>query len=104
MFAPCAGGLTWTTRAPFGRRWVCGTGPVPSIDLLVSRFPRHELAIRRLYARNPEFREVCDDYAEVRHALEHWQATDQALPERVAEYRRMLKELETEALTFLSHS
>jgi hypothetical protein len=76
-------------------------GPVPSIDLLLSRFPRHEFAIRRHYGRDPAFREVCDDYAEVRRALQHWQAADQAVPGRGAEYRRMLEELEAEALTML---
>jgi outer membrane protein assembly factor BamD (BamD/ComL family) len=75
---------------------------VSSIDLLVSRLPRHEFAIRRLYVRDPEFRAVCDDYGEVQHALEHWQAAEQAEPGRVAEYRRMLEELEAEALTFLN--
>jgi hypothetical protein len=75
---------------------------VSNSDLLVSRFPRHELAIRRLYVRDPEFRAVCDDYGEVQRALEHWQAKGQAAPGRVAEYRRMLEELEAEALTFLS--
>jgi outer membrane protein assembly factor BamD (BamD/ComL family) len=74
---------------------------VPSIDLLVSRLPRHELAIRRLYVRDPEFRSVCDDCAEVQRALAHWQAADPPLPERVAEYRRMLEELEAEALAVL---
>lgn len=74
---------------------------MPSIDLLVSRFRRHEFAIRRLYVRDPEFRSVCDDYGEVRRALAHWQSTDQAEPERVAEYRRMLEELEAEALAML---
>jgi hypothetical protein len=76
-------------------------GPVPSIDLLVSRFPRHELAIRRLYLRDPEFRAVCDDYGEVHRALEHSQAADQAVPDRVAEYRRILEELEAEAVAML---
>jgi hypothetical protein len=79
-------------------------GPVPSSDLLVSRFPRHELAIRRLYVRDPEFRAVCDDYGEVQRALEHWRATDRTVVGRVAEYRRMLEELEAEALTFLNAS
>ena len=77
---------------------------MPSIDLLVKRFPRHELAIRRLYVRDPEFRAVCDDCGEVQHALAHWQAAEQAVPGRVAEYRRMLEELEAEALTFLNAS
>ncbi len=75
---------------------------MPSIDLLVSRYPRHEFAIRRLYLRDPEFRAVCDDYSEVQHALEHWQAADQAVPGRTAEYRQMLAELEAEALTFVN--
>jgi hypothetical protein len=79
-------------------------GPVPSSDLLVSRFPRHELAIRRLYVNEPEFRAVCDDYGEVQRALEHWQAADRTVVGRVAEYRRMLEELEAEALTFLNAS
>ena len=77
---------------------------MPSIDLLVSRFPRHELAIRRLYVRDPEFRSVCDDYADVERALEYWQAADPAVPERVTQYRQMLEELEAEVVTFLSPS
>jgi hypothetical protein len=75
---------------------------VPSVDLLVSRLLRHEFAIRRLHARDPEFRSVCDDYDEVQRALEHWQAADPPLPERVAEYRRLLEELEAEALAMLN--
>ena len=72
---------------------------MPSIDPLVSRFPRHGFAIRRLYVRDPEFRSVCDDYGEVQRALEHWQAADQ--PGRVAEYRQLLEELAAEALAIL---
>jgi hypothetical protein len=77
---------------------------VPSSNLLASRFPRHEFAIRRLYGRDPDFRAVCDDFSEVQRALEYWQAADQTVPGRVAEYCRMLEELEAEALTFLSAS
>lgn len=69
------------------------------IDLLVGRFPRNEFAFRRLYGSDPEFRAVCEDYAEVQRALKHWQAAGQA--ERIAEYREMLAELEAEALAFL---
>jgi hypothetical protein len=53
---------------------------VPSIDLLVSRLPGQECAIRRLWVRDPEFRAVCADYGKVQRALEHWQANDQAAP------------------------
>lgn len=79
-------------------------GPVPSVDLLVSRLPRHEFAIRRLYVRDPEFRAVCDDYGEVQRAVDYWQMADQAALGRIAEYRRMLEELEAEALAFLGAS
>jgi hypothetical protein len=110
MFAPYAGGLTQTKHDSCAPRCVsivfacAGRSPVPSIDVLVSRFPRHEFAIRRLYVRDPEFRAVCDDYREVQQALEHWQATDEPVPGRVAEYRQVLAELEVEALTFLNVS
>ena len=51
--------------------------------------------------RDPEFRSVCDDYGDVQRALEHWQAAGQAAPERVAEYREILEELEAEVLANL---
>lgn len=70
-------------------------------DLLVNRLPQHEFAIRRLSVRDPEFRAICDDYADVQRALEHWQARDPGDPARIAEYRRMLEELEAEALAML---
>ncbi len=76
--------------------------PDPSLELLVRRFPGHALAIRRLYIQDPEFRVVCGDCSEVQRALEYWQTTDDAAPERVAEYRRMLEELEAEALAMLT--
>lgn len=74
----------------------------PSIDLLVSRFSSQEFAIRRLYVHDPEFRAVCSDYCEVLRALEYWHTNDQAVPDRVTEYRQMLRELEAEMLDFLS--
>ena len=60
------------------------------------------MAIRRLYIHDPEFRAVCGDCSEVQRALEYWQGSDEAAPERVAEYRRMLEELEAEALAMLT--
>ena len=74
------------------------------IETLVCRFPEHASAIRRLGARDPNFRSICGDYAEVLRALKHWQAAGQAAPERVAEYRHSLEELEAEALAILQAS
>jgi hypothetical protein len=70
-------------------------------ETLVRRFPRHTSTIRRLAACDPSFRSICDDYGAAQRALEHWQAAGQAAPERIAEYRQSLKELEAEALAIL---
>ena len=71
------------------------------IETLARRFPQHASKIRRLQARDPDFRSICDDYDDAWRALKHWQAAGQAAPERVAEYRQMLTELEAEALAIL---
>jgi uncharacterized protein YdcH (DUF465 family) len=71
------------------------------IGTLASRFPQHASKIRRLKARDPDFRSICDDYDLAQRALKHWEAAGQAAPERVTEYRDILKELEAEALAIL---
>jgi hypothetical protein len=71
------------------------------IETLARRFPQHASKIRRLRAHDPDFRSICDDYDDARRALKHWQAAGQAAPERVAEYREILTELEAEALAIL---
>ena len=71
------------------------------IETLARRFPQHASTIRRLQTRDPDFRSICDDYGEAQRALKHWEAAGQAAPERVAEYRQILAELEAEALAIL---
>ena len=71
------------------------------IETLARRFPTHASTIRRLAACDLSFRSICDDYGAAQRALKHWQAAGQAAPERVAEYRQMLMELEAEALAIL---
>jgi uncharacterized protein YdcH (DUF465 family) len=71
------------------------------IESLARRFPQHASTIHRLRARDPSFRSICDDHAEAQRALKHWEAAGQAAPERVAEYREIMKELEAEALAIL---
>lgn len=72
------------------------------VGRLLRARPELELAIHRLFRREPEFRAVCDDLEAVRRALEHWRAVDPPLPGRVAECLRMLQELEAEAFGFLA--
>jgi hypothetical protein len=71
------------------------------IEALARRFPEHASKIRRLQGRDPDFRSICDDYDDAQRALKYWEAAGQAAPERVAEYREMLAELEAEALAIL---
>jgi hypothetical protein len=71
------------------------------IGTLARRFPQHASKIRRLQARDPNFRSICDDYDDAQRALKHWEAVGQATPERVAEYREIVAELEAEALAIL---
>ena len=71
------------------------------IRTLARRFPQHASKIPRLRARDPDFCSICDDYGAAERALKHWEAAGQAAPERVAEYRQMLTELEAEALAIL---
>jgi hypothetical protein len=70
-------------------------------EALARRFPQHASKIRGLQARDPDFRSICDDYDRARRALKHWEAAGRAAPERVAEYRQILEELEAEALAIL---
>jgi len=71
------------------------------IEPLACRFPRHAPTIRRLQARDPSFCSICDDYAEARRALKHWQTIGGGSDRRVEEYREIVNELEAEALAVL---
>ena len=63
-------------------------------DLCIGRFPAHEFSIRRLYASDPDFRELCENYATAVSALERW-SYDAIKSE---DYRQIIKELEEEIL------
>jgi hypothetical protein len=75
-----------------------------AIETLARRLPEHAATLRHLGARDPTFRAISKDYALALRALRHWQAASPAMPERVAEYRQMLEELEAEALAMLKVS
>ena len=71
------------------------------IEALARRFPQHASTIRRLHARDPDFRSICDDYGEAQRALKHWEAAGQAAPGRVEEYRQICRSSKAEALAIL---
>lgn len=74
---------------------------VAAIDALVDRFPDRARSILRLQAENATFREICEDYGEALRVLAYWRKADQASQKKAEEYRRLVEELENEALAAL---
>ena len=74
---------------------------VAAIEALIRRFPDRARSIRRLQAADVTFGAICEDYADALRALEYWQAADQSSHKKAEEYRRLIAELEDEALAVL---
>lgn len=62
------------------------------LSTVIRHFPVHELAIRRLYTRMPEFRTLCEDYATAQCALERWQADEV----KVRDFQLLIEEIRAE--------
>jgi hypothetical protein len=60
-------------------------------------FGEHEFAVRRLYATDPDFQEICEDYAIAVRSLERWKDNQ----EKSAEYQNIITEIEAEILAYL---
>ena len=74
------------------------------IEPSASQFPRHELAIRRLYARDATFREICEDYDQALCALRYRRSAASSSGPRVEQYRELVNELEGEISKILEGS
>jgi len=66
------------------------------LDLVVEQFPGLKDRVDRLFARNPAFRELCEDYETCTAAL-----LRQPSPALEREYAALRLRLETELLRFL---
>lgn len=71
--------------------------PMNDVVMVISRFPTHEFAARRCYASDVDFREMCENYATTRSALDRWKSDGG----KAAEYRQLMRELEDEILAYL---
>ena len=71
-----------------------------SLPSVIARFPTRELELRRLHARDEDFRCVCEDYEVAVKALGHWQDVE-VNAARAAEYRQLTDELAEEIATLL---
>jgi len=73
-----------------------------SIFLIMERFPAYKDTILRLLKDNEPFKIVSEDYRRCAQALKHWeQSKTREAPERVNEYKELLKNLEEEILGHL---
>jgi hypothetical protein len=71
-----------------------------NLPALIARFPARELEIRRLHARDEDFRCACDDYEAAVKALEHWEGAGHNSA-RAAEYHQFVSELADEIAALL---
>jgi hypothetical protein len=67
------------------------------VSSVVRRFTTQELAVRRLYASDPEFKSLCEDYSIATDALERWKADEG----KAEDYRQLIRELEDEINEYL---
>jgi hypothetical protein len=65
---------------------------------IIRRFSEHEFEVNRRYARDAEFRAICEDYADATRALAYWEND----PPKAEDYRQLIKELEDEILANLT--
>jgi hypothetical protein len=62
---------------------------------LGEQFPAQELEVRRLCARDEEFRCACEDYETAVKALRHWECVENN-GGRAVEYRKLAGEIAAE--------
>ena len=74
---------------------------MPRFLHLAARFPKRELAIHRLCAREPEFRGLCNDYEEAVTAFRFWEAPENVDRGKADDFRRLAAEIEADILAFL---
>lgn len=75
-------------------------------DQLVGRFPREAALIARLLVQDDGFRAMCEDWVLAKttlaNQLEGIQSEQQ--PAKIADYRRLVAELEDEIMAALAHA
>lgn len=70
------------------------------LSALLDRFPARELEVRRLCARDEDFRGACEDYELAVKALRHWECGENNMA-RAFEYRQLAGEIASEIMARL---
>lgn len=64
--------------------------------IIAKRWPTRTIEIQKRCSIDSDFRQVLSDYCEATDALVRWRTIDTASSERVADYVRLVHELEAE--------
>ena len=65
---------------------------------ILEQFPNRRFEIERLYLESADFRELSQDYEEVRAMIVAWNDSDEISQATVDEYQALMKDLETEIM------
>jgi hypothetical protein len=72
---------------------------------MVERFPEAAATLRRLARADPDFREICEEYALAQQSLAGFEArTDAAERPEIGDYRTVIAELEVEIGRYVSEA
>ena len=71
-------------------------------NFATTRWPGRELELRRRSASDPGFDAVLSDYEEACAAYRHWLLAEPADDRKIADYRRIVSDLEEEIETHLA--
>lgn len=72
------------------------------MESILEQFPERQSEIERLYLESADFRELCQDYKEVRSLVVAPTDSGETDQDAVDEYRALLQDLETEIKEYLN--
>lgn len=72
---------------------------VAGMEQLILQLPEWQTQIEQRVVKDPAFREICQDYHEIKRAIADWQQRASPYADRwIQDYETLLQELEAEAL------
>lgn len=80
-----------------------GASNLGGVRHIVARLPQKEFDLRRLFARDEQFRSICLDFEEAARAFRRWQDATGG-QSKAEHYLKIMDELEAEILELLATS
>jgi len=72
------------------------------LNTVINRFPEKANSMTKLFYKNENFKEVCEDYVLCLHSMTKIIVTNKIHSRIIKEYRAALNELEMELLTYIN--